>query len=128
MPVSIRQENEGRIVVWVFEGSWTWEEYYEKRTAVNEAIEATPHPVDMIIDMSNSQLLPKNLMTHAGSAARNAPDNLRKTVFVGSNMILRTFFKMFSQLYGVLKSGKELDFMMVASLDEAYAALRKGDV
>lgn len=127
MPVSIRYEDNNRLVVWVFEGSWTWEEYYAERDAVNTAIEAAGHPVDMIIDMTRSHLLPKNLMTHAGSAARNAPPNIHRTIFVGSNAILRAFFKMFSQLYGLLQSGKELNFQMVATLDEAYAILRGAD-
>jgi hypothetical protein len=126
MPVNIHYDTENRIVIWEFIGSWTWEEYYAERGAVNTGIEAAGHRVDMIIDMTKSRLLPKNLMTHAGSASRNAPENIGKTVFVGSNAILRAFFQMFSKLYGTLQSDKNLDFYMVTTRDEAYALLRGG--
>lgn len=125
MPVTIRYENDCRLVVWVFQGNWAWEDYYEHRDSVNDAIEAAGHPVDMIIDMSSASLLPKNLMTHAGNAARKAPANLRRTIFVGSNAVMRTFFNVFSQLYGALPSGKTLDFEMVGTLEEAYAKIRQ---
>lgn len=125
MAVSIRYEEEGRIVVWVFEGSWTWEEYYEKRDAVNAAVRASAHQVDMIIDMTKSKLLPKNLMSHARSAVRVAPPNIGKTVFVGSNAILHAFFKVFNRLYGVVQPNKEISYFMVTTLDEAYAILRR---
>ncbi len=123
MPVTVQYDDSKRLVIWMFEGSWTWEEYYEKRGEVNHLIEVAGHRVDMIIDMTQSQLLPKNLMTHGGSAVRNAPDNIGKTIFVGSNTILRAFFRMFTQLYGALQSGKQMEYYMVASLDEAYVLL-----
>jgi hypothetical protein len=124
MPVTIHYDIEHRIVIWEFEGAWTWEEYYAERDAVNTGVEAAAHRVDMIIDMTRSYLLPPNLMSHAGSAARNAPENIGKTVFVGSNAIVRAFFQMFSKLYGAFQTGKDLNFHMVITRDEAYAVLR----
>lgn len=124
MPVSTRYENDDHLVVWEFQGNWTWEEYYEKRQTVNAFIGAAPHVVDMIIDMSHSKILPSNLLTHGGSAARNAPTNIGKTVFVGQNALLRTFFRIFSQLYGVVQSDKDLNYLMVATLEEAYDLLK----
>lgn len=123
MPVRIYYEEAKHLVIWEFEGAWTWEEYYDNRRLVNATLESVEHSVDMIINMTHSQLLPQNLMTHAGSAARNAPENIGKTIFVGSNAILRAFFRVFNQLYGVLASGRKLDFYMVATLEEAYALL-----
>lgn len=125
MPISVRWEADHHIVIWEFEGAWTWEEYYEQRGSTNEAIRKRAHTVDMIVDMTRSQLLPKNLMTHASSAARQSPTNIGKTIFVGSNALLRAFFKMFSQIYGVFEPTKADNTHMVATLDEAYAILRQ---
>lgn len=128
MPVSVRFEADNHLVIWTFTGSWTWEDYYSNRDQVNQTITATEHAVNMIIDMTGSQLLPKNLMTHAGSAARRAPNNIGKTIFVGNNAILRVFFNMFSQLYGVMQAGKQMETHMVSSLEEAYQLLREPDL
>lgn len=125
MPVSIRFEENNHIVVWVFEGAWKWEEYYEIRGTVNTTIASFDHPVDMIIDMTRSQLLPQNLMTHAGGAARSAPTNINMTIFVGSNAMLRAFFKMFSRLYTTIRPGKIQDIHIVPKLEDAYAILQQ---
>jgi hypothetical protein len=124
MPVSVYYENDDQVVIWQFEGNWTWEEYYTQRNVVNQHIANSPHTVDMIIDMTRSKLLPSNLLTHAGSAARNAPANIGKTIFVGENAILKAFFAIFNQLYGVVQSGKDLNFQMVSTRDEAYTLLK----
>lgn len=123
MPVSIRFENDNHIVVWEFEGTWTWEEYYDRRREANAVIELCNHPVDMIVDMTRSRILPQNAMSHAGKAVQMAPTNLRKTIFVGSNQFFRIFFRMFTQLYGALRPGGEMNYVMVATVAEAYASI-----
>lgn len=124
MPISTRWEDDNRIVIWEFQGVWTWDEYYNQRGAVNDAIRERDHIVHMIIDMTNSNLLPKNPLTHGTSAMRQAPTNIGTTVYVGSNTVLRAFFKMFSQIYGAVRSSKKLDMHMVATLDEAHALIK----
>lgn len=127
MPIATRWEDDNRIVIWEFQGEWTWDEYYNQRGAVNDTIRDRGHIVHMIIDMTDSSLLPKNPLTHATSAMRKAPTNIGTTVYVGSNTILRTFFKMFSQVYGAVLPSKKLDMHMVATLDEAYVLIRSQD-
>lgn len=123
MPVSIRFERDNHIVIWVFEGAWIWEEYYDRRHEANAVIELCDHPVDMIVDMTRSRFLPQNAMSHAGKSVQMAPSNLRKTIFVGSNQFFRIFFRMFTQLYGALRQGEEMSYVMVATIDEAYAII-----
>lgn len=126
MPVAIRFEDENRLVIWEFSGNWTWNEYYEQRNAVNATIEASPHIVNMIIDLTNSNILPTNVLSNARSATRTIPTNLGKTIFVGTNALLRSFFNMFKQVSGAV-SRKAGNYHMVATLDEAYALLKKQD-
>lgn len=124
MPVTIRHEDENRLVIWEFQGNWTWEDYYRHRDEVNTFIEKADHEVNMIIDMTRSNLLPKNLMSHASSASRHAPDNIGKTVFVGANAVLRTFFNMFKQVSGIVNPKQEMEYYMVPTLEKAYAIVR----
>lgn len=124
MPILTRWEEDNRIVIWEFQGSWTWDDYYNQRGAVNDAIREKAHDVHMIIDMSASSLLPKNPLTHGTSAMRQAPINIGTTVYVGSNTILRTFFKMFKQIYSAAQPSKKLQIHMVTTLDEAYALIK----
>ncbi len=125
MPVSAHFEEDNHIVVWVFDGKWTWSDYYAIRNAVNDKIEAMDFTVDMIVDLSNGSLLPQNVLTHAGSAARKAPQNLGMIVIVGPGAFLRTFFQFFKRTYGIFQPQQEKNLHMVATLDEAYAILQQ---
>lgn len=125
MPISVRFEDDDHIVVWEFVGKWTWEDYYDQRDDVNNKIEATPHTVDMIVDMTNGSLLPQSVLTHAGSAARKAPTNIGKIIIVGPSAFLRTFFNFFKRMYGIFQPQQEKNLHMVGTLDEAYAILRQ---
>ncbi|MDX2075554.1 MAG: hypothetical protein SFZ02_03930 [bacterium] len=123
MPISVRYEDDNHIVVWVFEGRWTWEDYYSLRDTVNDTIEALPHTIDMIVDISNGSILPKSVLSHANSAARKAPENIDMIVIVGPSAFLRTFFQFFKRMYGFFQPHKEKNLHMVATLEEAYAIL-----
>jgi hypothetical protein len=127
MPVSVKWDNDEQTIMrWVFEGNWTWEEYYTNRDAANAQVSEKGHRVDMIVDMRNSKTLPSGAMTHGKNAVSSAtPDNLGVTVFVGVNPVLRTFYSMFSQLYSRLLSNKHLDTVMVATLEEAYEIIKQ---
>ncbi len=125
MAVHIRYENDNHLVVWIFEGKWTWDEYYQHRSEVNARIAQTEGRVDMIIDMTKGDLLPQNLMAHAGQAALKSPPNMGKIIFVGSNRILHAFFNVFRRLYDAVQSDKETDLIMVRTIDEAYTILGK---
>jgi hypothetical protein len=125
MPISVRFEEDNHIVVWVFEGKWTWADYYSQRDSVNDTIEAMDFSVDMIVDMTNGSILPQSVLTHAGSAARKAPQNLGMIVIVGPSAFLRTFFQFFKRMYGLFQPQQEKNLHMVATLDEAYIILRE---
>jgi hypothetical protein len=126
MPVSVKWDNDDKtIICWVFEGNWTWEEYYDQRNAANAEIASAGHRVDMIVDMRTSKILPSGAMTHGKNAIASTPPNLGITVFVGLNTVLRVFYNMFSSLYGRLLSDKQLDTVIVATLDEAYTIIQQ---
>jgi hypothetical protein len=115
------------IMRWTFEGDWTWEEYYDARKTTNQEISAQKHPVDLIVDLRTSGTLPSGVLMHARNSVYIAPDNIGLTVYVGINPVMRAFYNMFRNLYRGLIHSKRLDMMMVATLDDAYAALAARD-
>ena len=125
MPISVRFEDDNHLVIWEFEGKWTWNDYYSKRDAVNQKIEETEHPVDMIVDISKGSVLPQNVLSHTGSAVRKAPQNIGIIVIIGPNLVLRTFFQFFKRMYGIFQPDQEKNLHMVATLEEAHTILRQ---
>jgi hypothetical protein len=124
MPVSTRWDNDQKnIMLWVFEGRWTWNDYYECRDDVNADIAAMTHTVHIIVDMRTSNTLPNSVITHGHSAVSQPPRNLGLTVIVGVNPVLRAFYGMFSRLYTSLLVQKRVEMHMVRTIEEAYALI-----
>lgn len=128
MPIYVKFENTDYLVVWTFEGKWAWEDYYSQRDAVNAKIESSLHRVDMIVDMTNGSMLPQNVLSHAGSAVRKAPNNIGTIIIVGPSAFLRTFFSFFKRMYGMLNPQQEQHLHMVATLGEAHEILNKKEL
>jgi hypothetical protein len=114
---------EKTVMRWTFEGDWTWEEYYSTRKTTNQQISAQKYPVDLIVDMRASNALPSGVLMHARNAVFISPENISLTVYVGINPVLRAFFNMFNNLYRGLIRAKQLDMILVATIDDAYKAL-----
>jgi len=68
MGVQVQWDNEARTILrYDYQGRWKWEQVYE---AVNEAyrmIETVPHPVAVMIDMTESAGIPPGALTHGRS-------------------------------------------------------------
>jgi hypothetical protein len=124
MPVHAAWDNAEKTVMrWTFEGAWKWDEYYTLRAETNQKIAAETHAVDLIVDLSKSNALPDGILTHGRNAVVATPPNIGVTVLVGANPVLRSFYKMFSNLYRTLISSKELDMVMANTVEDAYKLL-----
>ena len=124
MPVRAEWGNNSKTIMrWTFEGAWKWEEYYNLRSSTNRQISDEKHNVDLIVDLTKSSTLPSGILTHGKNAVSVTPTNIGMTILVGANPVLRAFYKMFSSLYRNLIASKELDMVMVETLDEAYLLL-----
>jgi hypothetical protein len=82
----------------------------------------------MIVDMTSGSILPQNVLSHAGAAARKAPSNIGTIIIVGPSTFLRTFFSFFKRMYGMLNPQQEQHLHMVATLGEAYDILNKAEL
>ncbi len=124
MAVSAKWDDADETIMrWTFEGACTWEEYYQARTSINQQIHAKKHTVDILVDLRTCTLLPGGVLMHARNAVLTAPNNIGLTAMVTINPVLRAFFNMFSNLYRGLIHSNHITMIMVATMEEAYAAL-----
>ncbi|NDJ52318.1 MAG: hypothetical protein GYB68_04425 [Chloroflexi bacterium] len=72
------------IMAVVFEGQWTWDEYFasvDERTVMMDSVN---HQVDFIVDFRDSAPLPKMALKNLAKAAQQTHPNQGMTVIVGA--------------------------------------------
>ncbi len=87
------------IVMYVFEGRWTWDELY---SAYNQAIEmekSVPQRVDVVLDMLKSKAVPPNALLHVKNISNKQPDNIGLTIVVTPNGFVRALYNAGVQFY-----------------------------
>jgi hypothetical protein len=100
--------------VFTFEGKWTWEEYHQSIKDGFELVKDIPYTVNILIDVSNSNLFPQNLLSHFGSSMRQPPKAFDLAVVLTSSRFVETLANMLNRLYG-----KKTRFRAVRSMDDA---------
>jgi hypothetical protein len=87
------------IVLYVFEGHWTWDELY---AAYNQAIvmeKSAPYRVDVVLDLLKSKSVPANALLHVKNISNKQPENLGLTVIVTPNAFVRALYNAGTQFY-----------------------------
>jgi hypothetical protein len=94
MAVSVNWLDEKKeIVLYSFEGKWTWDDLYP---VYKEAIlmeKTTPHRVDVVLDMLRSTSVPANVLTHVKNFSDKQPDNLGLTIIVTPSSFVLTLYQ-----------------------------------
>lgn len=121
MPVRLNWfDAEETILLFEFEGRWTWEEFYITHAEFNRLLQARDYMVYTIIDLRNSGLyVPPNALTHTRNIADRQQPNAGITVFVSSNRFLQLLFKTGTTIHANFARY----FRMVGTLDEAEALI-----
>ena len=84
-------DKEQRIILWVFEGKWGWDQYYESVKIAHQMIrEVAPDRTDIIALMVNGHSLPPNALSNIRSVSLKSPDNWMLTVIVGAGTFITT--------------------------------------
>jgi hypothetical protein len=116
MPIEVNWFNEQKTAVLMnFEGQWTWEPFY---AAIDEAFAlfgTISHKAALIIDLSNSEGLPKNSIANIRNAQGMHHPQRECIIFVG----MSTFMRMIGNLAMRLSRGRKGNAYMVATLDDA---------
>lgn len=87
------------IVLYVFEGRWTWDELY---SAYNQAIameKSVPHRVDVVLNMLDSKSVPPNALLHVKNISNKQPDNIGLTIVVTPSTFIQSLFNAGTRFY-----------------------------
>jgi hypothetical protein len=85
-------DNQHEIVLYIFDGLWSWDEMYKTYHAAIAMETSVPHRVDVILDMRKSKAIPANALLHVKNISDKQPDNLGLTVVVTPNGFVRALY------------------------------------
>lgn len=89
MPIEVKWDNnEKTLIRWNFMGRWTAQQLRETIQKSNDWINAQDHTVNHIIDLSQTEGVPPNIINEARNAMRLMPENLGHVVMIGKGGII----------------------------------------
>jgi hypothetical protein len=123
MPITVSWGNpEKTYTCFKFTGKWTWEDYYHSIDAGFELVKDLPYTVNILIDITESNLFPSNILTHFGASTQKPPRPFDLAVVVSDSGFVRAIAQMLNKLYG-----RKSKFKVVQTLEEAYEIFREHD-
>lgn len=123
MPITVQWDDEAQTIMrWLFDGKWSWDEYNRAMTESNQQVRSVEHPVDAIMDLTHSSVLPSNVLSNTHAAREeNQPKNIRWIYIVSRQPLLKALINIFGRLYQRFSKG---GLSMVDSLEAAYDDLK----
>lgn len=99
------QDEERTIILQIFTGNWTWEEFYAVCDQSTRMMETVTWRVDLIADFTHTGAIPiGGAMTHAKNVVSNFPPNWGALAVVTTNqlvlLLVSTFKRVFRTTYG----------------------------
>ncbi|MBZ0301047.1 MAG: hypothetical protein K8J31_14965 [Anaerolineae bacterium] len=121
MPITVAWDDEARTTIaFTYEGHWGWEEFYESVEQSNTLMGSVSHPVDVIINLQNSFLMPQNMLSHLARMPKIAHPNTSSIVVVGANSLVHALSNLFIRLYG----NNDRKFRIVRTLEDGRQFLK----
>ncbi|HUN07367.1 MAG TPA: hypothetical protein PLQ56_12235 [Aggregatilineales bacterium] len=115
--------SEKTIILYDFEGEWTWTEYHAAVDQSHIMLRTVPHTVDFIVNMAYSRHMPPNAYLNIIDAARRRPENWGiSAVVVGPHM---TFMRRFRARLGRLLPGLGRHYVFVTTMEAARTLIRR---
>ena len=123
MKVNVQWDNEEhKIVRYIFEQGWAWPDLHQALDEAGKLINTVSHQVDVIMDISSANLVPKGALSQINRAYNNPkPPNIGITVIVAPNSFMSAMVNMAKKIWGN-KTEWQLEF--VNTLDEAYQIIK----
>ena len=82
-----------------FEPPWTWQEFDARVETMQHTIQEIPHPVALIVDVSNvGRLRSGNVLEHLRYSDSLMPENVNTTVLVGAPYSVITFMSILMRI------------------------------
>ncbi|HEX2621019.1 MAG TPA: hypothetical protein VHL11_12750 [Phototrophicaceae bacterium] len=115
MPVDVTWGNpEKTYTCFRYTGKWTWEEYYHSIEAGYQLVKDVPYTVNILLDMTDCNLFPANILSHAGSSMRRPPRSFDLAVIATTSGFVHAIIGILNSFYG-----KNTKFKIVKSVEEA---------
>ena len=120
MNIEVVWDNEEKTIVrYVFEPTWTWDQFYAAREIAREMFATVPHKVGVIMDAPQDVLIPAKILVQGRKALKDRPEQIAFVAFVMGNTVARTLVNSFIRLAG--DAGRNT--YIASSLDAARAAI-----
>lgn len=87
------------IILYEFEGEWTWVELSQMIQQAEAMAEPMNTPIYTIVDLTRNQMIPSGALSHFRGGTAKAPENWKGAVFVGANMFVRSLVATFAKVY-----------------------------
>jgi hypothetical protein len=104
---------------WRFVGRWTWPEYNRALDQANAFAEEVSYPIDVIVDLRSSGMLPSNILSNIKLKRATQPEKLGRIALLGANL----FVKRLMETIGKLDTHFENKFFTVTTYEEAVERL-----
>src|SRR5688572_13038796 len=102
MPIQLVWDNENKTTLrYIYTGKWTWDELHLSITEGQRLMQSVEYKVHLIIDLSDSRLIPSGSFTsQIRGASSRMPDNTGLVVIVGNSLMLKVIQKVMSVIPG----------------------------
>ena len=122
MPITVTWHDEQeRILLEIFEGEWGLDDYMQMVDTAASLLSQKDHEVDIVVDFSNSKVVPREIVTGARYAEKRVPHNQGTVIFVNAGALISTYVGISKRLG--FKASSRLE--NASSVDEAIQKLNK---
>lgn len=119
----IRWVNTNKVAIELeLKGEWTWTDWYDGFTKLQQTLKNSSHPVDVILNLTSTFRLPNNMISHTGTIVRNLRfRNANRLIFVTTDIFTITLLNVVKRM--AIMSDKE--FLIVPSMYEVSIVVAK---
>jgi hypothetical protein len=122
MPINVIWKDESKtVLLFIYEGQWALSDFYDITQKGNEMLDEVTYPVNMLLDIRGSKMLPNGFINAISNVSRRSHPNTGIMVMVGINVFARTFIGWYRKVYPT-KAGEKTIYY-AGSYDEAQAII-----
>src|SRR5688572_9832395 len=124
MNIEVKWDNDDKdIIRWTFPKQWTWNEFYSALQGSRSMVRQQSRIVDVIVDMTISELFPRNLLTQGQVTMQTTSLNIGIIVVIGWNPLLRSAFNSFQKIYRTNFNHSAREMYIVSLESKAYETI-----
>ncbi len=100
MGIEVQWDNpEHTLIRYLYSGQWSLDNFYEALHTSHEMLDTVDYSVGIIIDMTNSKLVPNGVLSHGKNITMRKHQNQGKSIIIGAGGLVRTLFDVYRKVY-----------------------------